>query len=96
MGRAITVADIWKLYTKPSLGGRLIFRKKTANFSDAAKERLWAGQWGRMARLQPASRCQGLPMNRFRSCMRKVLKGESYSSMPILTRRRSEAEYEVV
>lgn len=95
MARAITAGDVWKPYVKPSLDGRLIFRKKNTRFSEDAIARLEAGPWDRMSRLTPSVQCRGLPMRRFRSCMRRVLKGGSprrVTAMPVL--RESEYRYE--
>ena len=37
----VTVGDIWRPYIKPSLGGRLVIRKRNTIFSEESERKFW-------------------------------------------------------
>lgn len=67
MATGTTFADIWRIYAKPSMDGRLITRKKgVIRRSEKVKK-----VNERFAAAKPASKCKGLPWKKFVACLRE-------------------------
>lgn len=72
----ITAGDIWRPYVKPSLGGRLVIRKRNTVFTAYSIERFNKYQWEWMRRNKPSLNCVGLAIKDFRSCLRDQMIGK--------------------
>lgn len=72
----ITAGDIWRPYIKPSLGGRLVIRKRNTVFTPYSIERFNEYQWKWMRENKPAIQCAGRSIRDFRRCLRDQMLGK--------------------
>ena len=67
---AVTFADVFRAYVKPSMGGALIIRKRGVRRTSEKVKAINR----RMADLKPASKCKGKKWRQFVSCLREQTK----------------------
>ena len=81
---SISAADVWRVYVKPSLDGRIVFRKKTARQTSArlkrAKDRVAEYSKGG----SPSQRCHNELVNAGKCPRKRVyVPGKGYRTRPV-------------